>query len=418
MKILTLEELFTFACLNSPFYKNQFKNFSLKDWKSIPPIVQEEFWEKNTWQNNQVLTGPIQDGIVFKSGGTTGKAKFSIFTQDEWNLFTKEFGIGMAKGGLKQGERVANLFYAGDLYASFLFIMKSMENAPVNPLHFPIGGAVEAEQILKTIHDYGIETIAGVPTTLLSLTSYMEEKSESNPKIKRILFGGESMYADQRKTLQAIFPKATIQSIGYASVDAGQLGYVGENFAPDIHSSFGTSTIFELYDPDTKEYIEETGRVGKVIFTNLSRKLMPIIKYPAGDIAEWIDPPGTKDRRFILKGRAEEGARVGPTTLYYEDIQKVLENFSSTIGSFQFQLIITHHELKDELEIRIHASNHEAKKNENEILVYLYQSRPMLIDMVQESKIHMPRFSWVKADELMRNTRTGKLRRIIDERFN
>ena len=48
---------------------------------------------------------------------------------------------------------------------------------------------------------------------------------------------------------------------------------------------------------------------------------MPIIRYPVGDNAVWIEP----GRKLRIIGRAEEGARVGPVTVYYDDMRLVLE---------------------------------------------------------------------------------------------
>src|SRR5882757_3018360 len=133
MKIYALSEIVAQAREKSPYYKKLYenignpKNVKLSD---LPVIDQGEFWNANTIRDNQLLTGPMEDGIVFKSGGTTGQPKFSIFTREEWNTFTDVFGEGMGHTGLVKGDRLANLFYAGELYASFTFIMKSVEACP------------------------------------------------------------------------------------------------------------------------------------------------------------------------------------------------------------------------------------------------------------------------------------------------
>lgn len=49
--------------------------------------------------DNRLLTGPMTDGVVFKSGGTTGAPKFSVFTHGEWDAFVTAFGRGMAPNG-------------------------------------------------------------------------------------------------------------------------------------------------------------------------------------------------------------------------------------------------------------------------------------------------------------------------------
>ena len=54
----------------------------------------------------------------------------------------------MRRAGLREGERIGNLFYAGKLYASFLFIGRSIEAAGAG-ICYPIGGD-DAEEILPT----------------------------------------------------------------------------------------------------------------------------------------------------------------------------------------------------------------------------------------------------------------------------
>lgn len=413
MIIYPLPELIEYVRKHSPFYRDLYAKAKGRELKDLPLVPQVEFWKHNSWRSNRVLTGTPEGGVLFKSGGTTGEPKFSVFTQSEWDSFTEAFGGGMAKGGLQNGERVGNIFYVGDLYASFLFIMKSMENAPVSPLHFPISGALAPDAILKIAAEYELTTLAGVPTSLLQLAAYMRSSGKTCPSIRKILFGGESMYPDQRAEFADVMPGVRVQSIGYASVDAGLLGYVTPDCAPEVHHTFGETTVIEIIDPETQEPIEETGQPGYAVLTNLTRRLMPIIRYPVGDMAEWIDPAGTPDRRLVLKGRSEEGARVGPTTMYFEDVLSVLSEFRANLGPFQFQLCVHHHNLKDELVIRLAA---DGRMPDPAILDRLTQARPMLAAGVANGIIHPPRIEWVARKELAVNPRTGKHRRILDLR--
>ena len=143
MKIYTLDHVVNTARRMSPFYAHLYRDLPAAGWnlEQLPVIDQKEFWDANTSGNNRLLTGRLNDGIVFKSGGTTGNPKFSVFTPEEWRSFTELFGQGLAANGLKSGERVANIFYAGELYASFLFITFSVYHCPAGALQFPIAGA-------------------------------------------------------------------------------------------------------------------------------------------------------------------------------------------------------------------------------------------------------------------------------------
>ena len=423
MKIFDWKELVAIAKERSPYYSKLYKNSNgFKALSDLPVVDQAEFWEANTSRNNQVFTAATTDGIVFKSGGTTGNPKFSVFSRDEWNAFTQFFGEGLNKAGLQATDRVANLFYVGELYASFIFIMKCIESAPIPALQFPISGSTKPESIVKTIQEFDINVLAGLPTTLMNVAEMYGQNKAAYPNVNitKILFGGESMYPDQRKRLQDIFPGVQINSIGYASVDAGLLGYSDSSCGPDEHRIFGSATIFEIVDEVTLEPITEVDRPGKVLLTNLIRSYMPIIRYPVGDRAIWMEPasPDNPDRKFLILGRSEEAARVGPVSVYYEDMRSFLESMQLKFQISSFQLLISHFELKDALTLRIASPDVPANKSEIEYSLArkFGVERQMFAQAIADNKIHPLIIEWTVPSALEINERTGKLRRVIDKR--
>ena len=73
------------------------------------------------------------------------------------------------------------------------------------------------------------------------------------------------------------FPGIEVSSAGYASVDAGIIGYADKACAPGEHRVFDGATLVEIVDEETDAPIMESGVPGRVVFTNLVRKLMPLI---------------------------------------------------------------------------------------------------------------------------------------------
>ncbi len=408
--------LYQFAKKNSPFYKDLYKNLSAQPKiEELPLIDSSQFWPMNAPIKNQVLTGPQKDGIVFKSGGTSGNAKFSYFSRDEWQVLADIFGQGMSRMAIQNGERIANFFYAGDLYASFIFIMKAIESSNCQTIQLPLSGMAEIESILKILNEFKVDVWAGPPTTLMKIAESVSKANAQPPS--KVLFGGESFYPDQREHLTSLFPGVQIRSIGYASVDGGHIGFADASCSPEEHRVFSKHSILEIIDPDTGLPIHKTGQRGKIILTNLTRRLMPIIRYPVGDMGEWIDSESVQnERKFRILGRSEEGARVGPTTLYYDDLASFLHPFQNELKSSGFQLIIKHFEKLDQLVIRI-AKTSIGKITAEELQRHLERERPVCRDLVQNKKMHPVLIEFVAPHELLSNLRTGKLKRIIDERF-
>jgi phenylacetate-CoA ligase len=404
--LIDVNELILLASEKSPYYKGLYSELS-KDkltLDNLPIVNQEDFWKANDYKNNKLLTAPIEDGVVFKSGGTTGKPKFSVYTKEEWQLFTTLFGEGMDQRCIKRGDRVGNLFYSGDLYASFLFITKSLENAKTKITQFPMTGGMKLEDMVKTVEEYGINVLAGVPTSFIAMADLLIKKGKTLD-LDRVLYGGESLFPEQEKILKSVFPKAEFMSVGYASVDGGHLGYIDEDCGPSEHKVF-PGTVMEILD-DYGKPITKEGEVGKLTYTNLCRTLMPIIRYPVGDMGCWVS-----EGRFKLLGRSDEGARIGPVTVSRDDLVEVFRASDLFDKISNFQMLIINSEGKDKLIVH-YTSVYEL----NSLRDHFYRERPMYLEAVKKNHIRDVDFLKVEESELVHNERTGKLKLVIDQRI-
>jgi len=419
-------KLINYARDYSSFYKNLYKELPSSDFafEDVPIISQDEFWHANTPDKLLALTGPTRDGVVYKSGGTTGSPKYSIFTHEEWQIFTTIFGQGMAKNGLLPGDRVGNLFYAGELYASFLFIYKSIENCGLPIVQFPLGGSASLETFCDCIEQNGMNSLAGVPSTFVNLAASSYHFSKLFSKIEKIYFGGEALFDDQREVIQAAFPNARISSIGYASVDGGHLGHADSTCFPGEHRPFKQHSILEIVDDATGEVIRECGKVGKIIYTNLCRLHMPIIRYPVGDQAMWTE----YGEKFKILGRSEEGARIGPVTIVPDDIRDGISRFllkkHNELHLMGTQLLIQRVEAKDQLTIRLVLAGLDEGKPYTElcqsVTEFIMQEKPMYQEEVRKGhiqKLEVEIFPESQVANLERNARTGKTLAVIDRRF-
>jgi phenylacetate-CoA ligase len=413
MKRWDLNEVVEFAKNNSPYYKNLYQETEYKKLSDLPIADSTTFWK------SEVLTSKSPSGLVFKSGGSTGSPKHSYFTNEEWISFTAHFGWGMSQGLLAKNDRIANLFYVGDMYASFLFIKDSLQSIPTADLpltQFPIGGVTKNDQILKTLNEFSINVVVGVPTALLVL---FEEFSlcrslYPNIKIDKILFGGEHLYPDQEAALKKIFPELAVASIGLASVDGGLLGFISPDCKSGEHRVFDGATIIEIVDPDTLEVITQKNRVGKVLLTNLTRKLMPIIRFPAGDMAMWMEEENRPSRKFSLQGRADEGARVGTMTVFFDEMRSLIQHCLPSQTGIQFQMILNHFDGLDELVILI--AGHYSENDNSKLVQAFQREKRVYQECLLKKLIHPVKFDFIEMSQLETNSRTGKLKRIIDRR--
>ncbi|MFI1104119.1 phenylacetate--CoA ligase family protein [Streptomyces melanogenes] len=420
MSAQQLSDLIRFARHNSPFYQELYASLppDADRLTDLPVVDQQRFWAANTLDGNRVLTGPLSEATVYKTGGTTGAPKFSVYTRDEWRTFVTAFGQGLVDTGLRPGHRVADLFYAGELYASFLFILDSLAHAPVDNVRLPIGGAAPLESTVPTLRDFAAQVVAGTSTTLCRLAEHILAAGLRLDAVELVLFGGEALFDDQRRLLAAAFPNAAIRSVGYASVDAGLLGRPVPGPDPRVHRAFTPESIVEILDDTTGEPITEPGRPGRVVVTSLFRRLMPVIRYPAGDRAEWTD---TGLGHFRILGRAEEGVRVGPVSLYSQDAQDAVAEADTEGRIVGMQLVVRRWDGRDGLVLRLATAPGDDDPAALEplakaVVTELESARPLYPDSVSAGFVHPLSVEWAGHRDLAVNPRSGKLVRVLDER--
>ncbi|MFD6912681.1 phenylacetate--CoA ligase family protein [Streptomyces virginiae] len=424
MSAQQLTDLIRFARHNSPYYRDLYASLPphVDRLTDLPVVDQQDFWAANTLHDSRVLTGPLSEATVYKTGGTTGSPKFSVYTRDEWRTFVTAFGQGLVDTGLRPGHRVADLFYAGELYASFLFVLDSLAHAPVDNVRLPIGGGAPLESTIPTLRDLAAQVLTGTPTTLCRLAEQVVSSDVRLDAVELLLFGGEALFDDQRRLLAAAFPGAEVRSVGYASVDAGLLGRPVSGPDARVHRAFSPYGVVEILDDSTDEPITEPGRPGRVVVTSLFRRLMPIIRYPAGDRAEWT---GTGPGHFRILGRAEEGVRVGPVSLYTQDAQDAVTAADTAGHVVGMQLVVRRWDGRDGLVLRLATTPGDEARGPvagdraalaEAVVTELETVRPLYPDSVRAGFVHPLSVEWARHRDLAVNPRTGKLVRVLDER--
>ncbi|MBQ3109458.1 MAG: phenylacetate--CoA ligase family protein [Clostridia bacterium] len=417
IKTYSVEEIIAYARKHSKYYQELYKGIPedapLTD---LPLINQNDFWANCDKNGYCVATRPQTDGQIFKSGGTTGDPKYSLYTAEEWQTMCECCGALLARGGLKNGSKVANMFYAGGLYASFLYTYSMLCYCPAKTIVYNLSGNISIEEMAHTILDHQIDCIAGGPSILTKLISYIREQGMSGFAVDTVYFAGETLYHDQRKKICETFGRdIEFRSVFYASNDGGPLGYFTKDCGFNEHRTMDDLTYLELIDPDTGEVITEMNKPGVVYITSLFKTLIPLIRYPAGDMAEYTEPAGIPDRKFRILGRSDVAARAGYVTLYPSDIGNVLKQCGIDYYSYQIIADRDNNDSKDFFIFRI-AVPDGTKCDTEKFLERLYVERPLIKDALRDGTLHLPQIEWCKPDDLEYNTRTGKLKVIIDRR--
>jgi hypothetical protein len=165
--------------------------------------------------------------------------------------------------GIRSGMTVANLFVAGNLWSSFLCVDKALEK--IGAIQLPIGGMCSTENIIFYLKKFRPDVVMGIPSMLV-LNAEMALKNNIELDVPMIFYAGEALSEIRREFLEKHWKTKHFGSAGYASVDAGVIGYQCSHCGPGEHHLFSDHIQLDI--------VEDEG-----IVTSLARNSMPIANY-------------------------------------------------------------------------------------------------------------------------------------------
>ncbi|KAF6827215.1 amp-dependent synthetase ligase [Colletotrichum musicola] len=418
-----LAELLEFVRLNSPYYA-KFWASSCSDGEavsleSLPLVDHESFWEANTCLNSKVVTSKQKDGIIFKTGGTTNRPKVSFYDQQELHGISTQLAESLSRCGVGEGDVVANLFYAGDLYGSFLLHILSVYHVPGGAVQLPVAGHVGLDSMEHHLAEFAATVVLATVTTMSQLAERALAAGSTYPHVRLLLFSGEAFYDDQAGLLRAAFPNAEVRSVVYGSMDSGVIGlpprrehYAGD---PRLHQVNSPNVVVEIVGEDGK-VVTTPGEPGSLVVTNVERRLMPIVRYPSGDRAAWVDPALGL---FRVLDRDRTAIRLGPVSIDFVDLRRIVATVLGERPVGKIQAVVSRRDRKDLLTLGIvykPATEEEGSQLLKGLREELGTVRPMFREHVEKDLVNELDVNFVKMQELVVNPRSGKVAEVQDIR--
>lgn len=378
---------------------------------ALPFLDRDTFYRNSPPLSTAVLTGPMTDAYVYASGGTTGEPKFALYSNEEYRTVTDLLGFIYSTAGLEPDDVVGNLFLAGNLWTSFNVAGRALEN--IGCLNMPIGGATGFDMMIKFLQAFGANAVVGLPSVIIKFAEEIE-RSGSNLRIRKILYGGEHLRPPTIEFLRRTLGCELIRSAGYACVDTGPIGYQCIHLGGSLHHVLEGYQYVEIIDPQTG-VIQKAGEPGEIVATSLTRHLMPVVRYRTGDLGRWVDMDecacGFSGRSFELLGRCDDQLVIGGINLLPAD---VAQGLSRMAVSQNFQIVARLRNERDLLLLRLEA---ERRLPETEVVEALKQGSYKLAKALKDGWLNIE-IEWLPPGGLPRSPRTGKIKTVIDERHN
>lgn len=315
----------------SPFYARKFKEagagasfVSLADLTQLPFTTKQELkqaLDEDPPFGSNLCVEPSQVKRVYQTSGTTGSPSVLALTRGDMETWTIMGTRTYYATGIHEHSSVLTTFGAGPFVAGhthFVLLRIGARSVPVAP--------GDTERVI-----FGLR--AGLADTLLSTASFAQylanrlEKEEADPSaipLTHVVTGGEpgGGIPAIRDHIQRVLGVTVTEVMGIGDIAPSLFGecpnQAGMHFC-------GSGHVWpELVDPESGEPVEiETGAVGEMVYTTLTREAMPVVRFRGGDIVRIEGTSCECERttfRMRVLGRRDDmfivrGVNVYPTAI-------------------------------------------------------------------------------------------------------
>lgn len=399
-----------------PFYQERLNNVRMDDeypLKNVEPLCSGDL-RAGLPPLGSGLMAPVDSSFtVFQSGGTTGTPKTSLFTHEELEGLNHLNARGFYATGLRESDRVANLWAVGGLYMTFVHINRMLQQ--YGCMNFPFSNQTPVDFIYTVAKQFNINVFSGITSVVLNSLRDIHKK-DSSLKIEKIYYGGEHIYEADRLEMESKVGVSLIAAPGYGTVDTWYLGYQCDNSKPGEFHAHDDQVYLEIVNESTGNHckVEEAGMLYATAFP---RRLTPIVRYMVGDRAKWVDESckcGRTTPKFLLLGRGDDVLRIGYDSIDYAAIQLLVTKVPGLTGMVQMQKARKNG--RDQLIIRVEADlpDSEFSRVRDALSCLILEDRPSLRDFIKKETIEPLSVEILKVGMLPLNPRTGKLVRVID----
>jgi phenylacetate-CoA ligase len=410
-----LRDLVALAAARSPLYGGLWGEpgsfGGLGDLGRLPLLTKDVWVAASPPRSSDALTGPLTDALVLRSGGSTGEPKFSIYSHSEFAGTMPFFARTYRAAGLVPGDRVANLFAAGALYASFSFVNRLLET--LGCLSFPYTAAADAEIVADGCARFGIDVLVGFPSRLLHVAPALQARGV---RIAKIFYAGEHLHPEDRQRLTETLGCSVIASAGYGAVDSGLMGHACEARAGGFHHVLADHVVVEVVDPETGRP-KRPGEAGSLVVTNLDRHLQPVIRYVIGDEGRLVPeacPCGRATPVFELLGRTDDALRLGYATVLRAEVLAAFAD-EPAVGQ-AVQLVKQRHDGREALRIRVEVAEHGRDETlQARLEAALLQAKPDVAKLIAAGSLAPLAVELLAPGGIPLMPVTGKFKGTIDE---
>jgi len=396
----------------SPFYRERLAQAGVtpdnlrtpEDIRKIPFTLKDDLRS----QGKGMLTLPLTELVrLHASSGTTGKATVIYYTREDIEAWADLLARSLYMTGVRPGDVFQNMMGYG-LFTGGLGFHYGGER--LGCLTIPAGAGNSKRQI-QLMQEFGTTVVHIIPSyALYLLNTFAEEGVDPRDLPLRIAFiGAEPHTEDMRRRIEAAYGLKAYNSYGLSEMNGPGVAFE----CPEQNGMhvWEDAFVLEVVDPQTLEPVPP-GVVGELIFTNLTRQGMPLLRYRTRDLASVDDTPCPCGRAFRrisrIQGRTDDMIIIKGVNIFPMQIEHVLMAMPEVYTNYLVEL--KRENFNDLMIVKVEVQEHFFRED----MRYLNTLRKRVTEALKSELLVTPRVELVEPNTLPRTE--GKALRIVDLR--
>ena len=260
---------------HSRYYKNYPESISsLEELQTLPLLCAEDIVERGN-EMVCVSQSDVNRVVTMQTSGTSGQSKRLYFTKDDQQLTVDFFACGLSE--LNHPGDVAMVLMPGNRPGGMsALIQEALRTLDVTPVgcdpHRPYW------EIAQELVNNRVTTMVGAPAQLLSLGRFMKHYGIQH-EVHSVLVSSDYLSETVRKGVEETLHCDLFDHYG---ITEGGLGFSIECEKHEGLHVRENDVLVEIIDPKTGKRVPD-GQWGELVFTTLTRRAMPLIRYRTGD---------------------------------------------------------------------------------------------------------------------------------------
>jgi phenylacetate-CoA ligase len=397
---------------SSPFYRQRLKESglapanltSLEDIRRLPLTTKDELRVRGL----EMLTAPLTDMVrLHASSGTTGQATVIYYTRADIETWADLVARSIYMAGMRASDVFQNMMGYG-LFTGGLGFHYGAER--LGALTIPAGAGNRVRQV-RLMQQFGTTAVHIIPSYALYLLNTFEKLGVDPRDLSlRLAFtGAEPHSEDMRRRIEAAYGVKAYNSYGLSEMNGPGVAFE----CPEQNGMhvWEDSFLLEVVDPQTLEPTPP-GELGELVFTNLNRQGMPLLRYRTRDLASYDPTPcacGRSCRRLSrIQGRSDDMLIVKGVNIFPMQVDKVLMAMPE-VGT-HYLVELTRENFNDVMHVKVEVQPNFFQED----LKYLKQLQKRITEALKSELLVTPTVELVEPNTLPRSD--GKAQRVVDKR--